>query len=77
MKERAQTSAVNPWLMLILVSIPVFIGALDLTIVSAFLPEIIVRLELPPQMVINDAAWVVTGYLLAYTISLTFMGRVS
>ncbi|MCL4249611.1 MAG: MFS transporter [Anaerolineae bacterium] len=77
MKERTQTRAVNPWLVLILVSIPVFIGALDLTIVSAFLPEIIVRLELPPQMVINDAAWVVTGYLLAYTISLTFMGRVS
>ena len=26
---------------------------------------------------IDDAAWVVTGYLLAYTISMTFMGRVS
>ena len=29
------------------------------------------------QSVIDDAAWVVTGYLLAYTISMTFMGRVS
>src|SRR5512134_2110651 len=65
------------WLILALICVPVFIGSLDLTIVSAFLPEIILKLELPYQSVIDDAAWVVTGYLLAYTISLTFMGRVS
>ncbi len=69
--------ALNPWLVLALICIPVFIGSLDLTIVSAFLPEIIVRLELPLESVVDDAAWVVGGYLLAYTISLTFMGRVS
>lgn len=67
----------RPWLILALICVPVFIGSLDLTIVSAFLPEIIVKLELPVQSVIDDAAWVVTGYLLAYTISMTFMGRVS
>lgn len=77
MNKSVRSPGVNPWLVLAFASLPVFIGALDLTIVSAFLPEIIVRLELPPQMIINDAAWVVTGYLLAYTISLTFMGRVS
>ncbi len=68
---------VNPWLALALVCLPVFIGALDLTIVSAFLPEIIVGLELPVQIVISDASWVVNGYLLAYTVSMMFMGRVS
>jgi MFS family permease len=73
----AQRARPNPWLILALVSIPVFIGSLDLTIVSAFLPEIIVQLELPIQNVIDDAAWVVTGYLLAYTVSMTFMGRLS
>ena len=67
----------RPWLILTLICIPVFIGSLDLTIVSAFLPEIIVRLELPIQSVVDTAAWIVTGYLLAYTISMTFMGRVS
>lgn len=67
----------NPWLVLFLVSIPVFIGSLDLTIVSAFLPEIIINFELPIQTVIDDAAWVITAYLLAYTVSMTFMGRVS
>lgn len=67
----------NPWWIVALVCVPVFVGSLDLTIVSAFLPEIIVRLELPIQTVIDDAAWIVTGYLLAYTISMTFMGRLS
>lgn len=67
----------RPWLILALICVPVFLGSLDLTIVSAFLPEIIVKLELPVQSVIDDAAWIVTAYLLAYTISMTFMGRVS
>lgn len=68
---------INPWLVLALACIPVFVGSLDLTIVSAFLPEIIVNLELPVQTVLDDAAWIVTGYLLAYTISMILMGRAS
>jgi MFS family permease len=74
--QRARVG-VNPWLALAFISIPVFIGSIDLTIVSAFLPEIIVNLELPVQSVIDDAAWIVTGYLLAYTISLIVMGSLS
>ncbi len=67
----------SPWLVLALVSLPVFIGALDLTIVSAILPEVIVELQIPLESGLDDVAWVVSGYLLAYTISMTFMGRVS
>jgi MFS family permease len=77
MMAPAQPIGRRPWLILALICVPVFLGSLDLTIVSAFLPEIIVRLELPVQAVIDDAAWIVTGYLLAYTVSMTFMGRVS
>jgi MFS family permease len=55
----------------------VFIGSLDLTIVSAFLPELIIDLELPLQTGLDDAAWILSAYLLAYTISLAVMGRVS
>jgi len=73
----APKRAINPWLALAFIAIPVFIGSIDLTIVTAFLPEIIVDLELPVQSVLDDAAWIVTGYLLAYTISLIFMGRLS
>jgi len=62
---------------LALVSIPIFIGALDLTVVSAVLPHVIYDLEIPLQTGLDNAAWIVTGYLLSYTIAMTFMGRLS
>lgn len=69
--------AVNPWVVMAFIAIPVFVGSLDLTVVSAFLPELVAELGLPFDTGLDDAAWVVTAYLLAYTISLTFMGRLS
>ncbi len=71
------TPSLNPWLVLAILCAPVFLGALDLTVVSAFLPELIIELELPVQTALDDAAWILSGYLLAYTVSMTFMGRVS
>ncbi len=70
-------SGVNPWVVLAFISIPVFVGSLDLTVVSAFLPELIIELELPLQTGLDDAAWILSAYLLAYTVSLAVMGRVS
>jgi MFS family permease len=67
----------NPGLLLILICIPIFIGALDLTVVSAVLPHVIRDLEIPLQTGLDNAAWLVTGYLLAYSVSMTFMGRLS
>lgn len=74
---RQPASRINPWLVLAVICIPVFVGSLDLTVVSAFLPELIIELQLPLQSALDDAAWILSGYLLAYTVSLTFMGRVS
>ena len=65
-----------PRLILALVCFPVFIGALDLTIVSAVLPEVIRSLSIEIQK-LDVAGWIVTGYFLSYAISMTFMGRVS
>ena len=65
------------WLILAIVSLPVFIGALDLTIISAVLPEVIVSLDLPVKEYLDQASWAVSGYLLAYAISMTFTGRLS
>jgi MFS family permease len=65
----------NGWI-LALISAPVFIGALDLTVVSAVLPQVVYDLQIP-QTEINLAAWIVTGYLLAYTVAMAFMGRLS
>lgn len=66
-----------PWLILAIVSLPVFIGALDLTIISAVLPEVILSLNLPVKEYLDQASWAVSGYLLAYAISMTFTGRLS
>jgi hydrogenase maturation protease len=41
------------------VSLPVFIGALDLTVVSAVLPQVVFDLEIPLQTGLDDAAWVI------------------
>lgn len=67
----------SPWFILFIVSLPVFIGALDLTIISAVLPEVIVSLDLPVKEYLDQASWAVNGYLLAYAISMTFAGRLS
>ncbi len=70
-------SAAKRRLILALILIPVFIGALDLTIISAILPEVLTKLNLPLESTLGSAAWAVSGYLLAYTVSMTVMGRVS
>ncbi len=77
MTSKVNRTAMNPWLVLGLICLPIFIGSLDLTIVSAFLPEILIKLGLPLQSSLDEASWVVSGYLLAYAISMMFMGRVS
>ncbi len=66
----------NAWWILAVISIPVFVGSLDLTVVSAFLPELINELNID-LVSLDSTSWVVSAYLLAYTISLLFMGRVS
>jgi len=65
-----------PRLILAVVCLPVFVGALDLTIVSAVLPEVIRSMTVEIQK-LDIVGWVVTGYFVSYAISMTFMGRVS
>ncbi len=68
---------VNPNFTLALICFGIFLGGADLTIVSAVLPRMMVDLQVSMDTELNRAAWVVSGYLLAYTISMTFMGRLS
>ncbi len=67
----------SPFWVIALISIPIFIGALDLTVVSAVLPHVIFDLEIPLQTGLDKAAWIVTGYLLAYSVAMLVMGRLS
>jgi EmrB/QacA subfamily drug resistance transporter len=70
-------TAFSPRTILVVISGAVFLGALDLTVVSTILPQVIFDFEIPLPQGLNQAAWIVTGYLLAYTITMPFMGRLS
>ena len=52
----------------------VFLGALDQTVIVAALPAVVVDLQIPFDR-IDQAAWIVSGYLLGYTVALPVMGR--
>jgi K(+)-stimulated pyrophosphate-energized sodium pump len=51
-----------------LANVPVFVGALDLTVVSAVLPAVIFELGIPLQSGLGEASWMVSGYLLTYAL---------
>jgi MFS family permease len=67
----------SPGFIVALICIPIFIGAVDLTVVSAVLPHVIYDLEIPLNTGLDEAAWIVSGYLLTYSVAMTFMGRLS
>ncbi len=52
----------------------VFLGALDQTVIVTVLPAVVVDLQIPFNH-LDQAAWIVSGYLLGYTISLPLMGQ--
>ncbi|HZK49646.1 MAG TPA: MFS transporter, partial [Thermoleophilia bacterium] len=54
----------------------VFLAALDQTMVVTVLPAIMRTLHIPYTK-LNDAAWIVTGYLLGYTVAMPLFGRLA
>lgn len=54
----------------------VFVAALDLTVVATLLPAIIVDLGVALTE-LDRAAWIVTAYLIAYTVAIPLLGRLS
>lgn len=55
----------------------VFVAASDLTVVSTILPQIVLDLEIPLRTGLSQAAWIVNAYLIAYTVALPLLGRLS
>src|SRR3990172_7627719 len=66
----------SPNAIIALVCVAIFVGAMDLTVASAFLPHVVVEFELSTDQ-FALAGWVVTMYLAAYAVSMTFAGRLS
>ena len=61
---------------LAVVSAGVFLSALDQTMVVTILPAILRDLHISFTR-LNDAAWIVTGYLLGYTVAMPLFGRIA
>jgi MFS family permease len=62
---------------LIVLAFGVFVAADDLTVVSTMLRQIIFDLEIPLPDGLDDAAWIVNAYLIAYVVVMPFVGRIS
>ncbi len=54
----------------------VFVGSLDLTVIATLLPKMVNDLQINTAD-INRYVWVVSGYLLAYMVTIPVLGRVS
>ena len=54
----------------------VFSTALDQTVVVAALPRVMVDLEIPLTD-LDKASWIITGYLISYTVAMPLVGRLS
>lgn len=73
----AARSRLNPYLVLAAVAFGVFIAADDLTVVSTMLVQMLKDLDISIQTQLDEAAWIVNAYLIAYVVTMPFMGRVS
>src|SRR5215510_12952195 len=77
-QSRTNPTGINPWLIFVLICIPIFIGSVDLTAIVVVLPQAALDLLGAKGLGKADQAlWAVTAYLLAYTLSLTLAGRLS
>ncbi len=63
-------------LALVVACVAVFVTALDQTVVVTALQPIMTDLQIPAEQ-LDQAAWIVSGYLLGYVIVMPLMGRVS
>ena len=66
----------SPNLVLAVICIGIFLAALDQTVIYGALPGIMADINLPVTK-LDQAAWIVIGYLLGYTCALPLMGRIS
>ena len=59
-----------------IICLGVFSTALDQTVVVAALPTVMLELEIPLTD-LDTASWIITGYLISYTVAMPLAGRLS
>ena len=63
-------------LVLAIIGVGAFVTALDQTVVVTALPEVMLDLEIPVTD-LDRASWIVTAYLLGYTLAMPLIGRLA
>jgi EmrB/QacA subfamily drug resistance transporter len=76
-QDKGQTSFTSTsWLTVGLVSLGVFFTALDQTVVVTVLPEVMLDMKIPVAR-LDQASWIITGYLLGYIVAIPLVARLS
>jgi len=75
--RKMSTRKPTPNVILAVIAFGVFIAADDLTVVTTMLRQIVFDLGIPLPEGLDQAAWIVNAYLIAYVIVMPFIGRVS
>ncbi len=68
------TGRIPPWAVLSIIATGAFITALDQTVVVTALPTVMLDLKVPITD-IDRVSWVITAYLLGYTVAMPLIGR--
>jgi MFS family permease len=66
----------SPWLLVTVLGIGIFIAGFDQTLIVTILPDILDGLRIPVDR-FGDASWMVSGYLVGYTVAMPIMGRIA
>ncbi|HEY7294106.1 MAG TPA: MFS transporter [Dehalococcoidia bacterium] len=74
---RTVSTLASPGWLLGLIGAGIFFGTLDQTVVVTVLADILKDLHLPINRDLGQAPWIVTGYLLGYTVAMPVVGRVA
>ena len=75
-RTRLASLASSDTVVLGIICLGVFSTALDQTVVVAALPSVMVDLEIPLTD-LDTASWIVTAYLISYTVAMPLAGRLS
>ena len=72
---RAQPSIPVPWALTV-IGLGAFMTALDQTVVVTALPSVMLDLRIPATD-LDRASWIITAYLLGYTVAMPLIGRLA
>ena len=76
MLTRLQQHSLPPWVMVVAIATGTFITALDQTVVVTALPAVMADLKIQVRQ-LESVIWVVTAYLLGYTVAMPLLGRLA